>query len=170
MIATTLAGHPRESHTRIARAFFADQNYDEPPERLTLMDEPRRGPILTTFTILFLLMALSDFGKPYAHNPQVGLVFFGIRLHDTINAVIAPLFGLYLLMYAAGIWRMKWYALPMAWLYALYVLTNLVLFRVRSPQLGVEHSIAFLIFYAIVAIGVSWGSALLLTIRRAELI
>lgn len=133
------------------------------------MDEPRRGPILTTFTILFVLMAFSDFGKPYAHNPRVGLVFFGVRLHDTINDVIAPLFGLYLLMYAAGLWRMRWYALPMAWVYAIYVLANLALFRVRSPQLAAEHSAAFLIFYAFVAVGVSWGSAILLTIRRADL-
>lgn len=133
------------------------------------MEEPRRGPILTICVFLFLLMALSDFGKPFAHNPRVGLVFFGIRLHDTVNAVIAPLFGLYLMIYAAGIWRMKWYALPMAWLYAAYVLSNLILFKVRSPQLMTEHSLAFLVRYFIVAVGVTAGAAILLTIRRKEL-
>jgi hypothetical protein len=133
------------------------------------MEEPKRGVLLTICVFLFLLMALSDFGKPFAHNPKVGLVFFGIRLHDTINAVIAPFFGLYLMMYAAGIWRMKWYALPMAWIYAAYVLTNLVLFKVRSPQLLTEHSLAFLVRYFVVAVGVTTGAAIRLTMRRAEL-
>ncbi|HUA32670.1 MAG TPA: hypothetical protein VMA09_03650 [Candidatus Binataceae bacterium] len=133
------------------------------------MNESRRGPILTLCTFLFLLMAFSDFGKPFAHNPRVGLVFFGIRLHDTIDRVIAPLFGLYLLIYAAGIWRMKWYALPLAWIYAAYVVSNMILFRVRSPQLDVEHSLGFVIAYFIIAAGVTCGAAILLTIRRAEL-
>lgn len=133
------------------------------------MNEPKRGPILTVCTFLFLLMAFSDFGKPFAHNPRVGLVFFGIRLHDTINRLIAPLFGLYILIYAAGIWRMKWYALPMAWIYAAYVVSNMILFRVRSPQLDVEHSLGFVIAYFIIAAGITCGTAIILTIRHAEL-
>ena len=133
------------------------------------MNEAKRGPILTAFTFLFLLMAFSDFGKPFAHNPKVGLVFFGIRLHDTSNRLIAPLFGLYLLIYAAGIWRMKWYALPLAWIYAVYVVSNMILFRVRSPQLDVEHSLAFIAAYFIIAAGVTLSAATILTLRRAEL-
>ena len=133
------------------------------------MDQAKRGAILTILACLFLLMAFSDFGKPFAHNPRVGLVFFGIRLHDTINRLIAPLFGLYLLIYAAGIWRMKWYSLPMAWVYAAYVVSNMILFRVRSPQLAVEHSLGFVIAYFIIAAGITCGAAITLTIRRAEL-
>jgi hypothetical protein len=133
------------------------------------MDEPKRGRLLTFFMLSFLLMSFSNFSKSFSENPRVGMVFFGIRLHGTENHLIAPLFGMFLLIYAAAIWRMKWYALPLAWIYAAYVISNMVLFRFRSAPLLTEHSLAFLIVYFIVAAGVSCGCALLLTAHRAEL-
>ena len=41
------------------------------------MAEKSRGATLTIFALLLALMAVSNFGKPFSHNPGVGFVFFG---------------------------------------------------------------------------------------------
>jgi len=128
-----------------------------------------RGPLLTVFALLFGLLAISNFSKPLAGKPgEVGFVFFGERLAGTPNAIIGPLFGLYLLLYAVGIWRMRRYALPMGIAYAAYVIVNLVLFNVRDPHAN-KDGLLFGVAYSVVAIGVSSGAAYLLTRRRAAL-
>lgn len=129
-----------------------------------------RGPALTTFAVLFGVLAGSNLLKPFQIlGPQTGFVLFGQRLEGTANAVAGPLFGLYLLVYALGIWGMRRWALPMAWLYALYVVVNLVLFsfRTETPP-GIGYKI-FGLVYMLVAIGVSGGAALLLSRRKEEL-
>ena len=64
---------------------------------------------------------------------------------------------------------MKRYAMPMAWLYASYVLVNLILYPIRM-QLppGVLPRVGGLV-YAAIALGISAGAAILLTRRREEL-
>jgi hypothetical protein len=128
-----------------------------------------RGPVLTVFALLFGLLAISNFMKPLAGKPgEVGFVFFGQRLAGTPNAIIGPLFGLYLLVYAIGIWRMRRYAVPMGIAYAAYVILNLVLFNVRDPNPN-RQGLLFGLLYGVIAIGVSSGAAYLLAQRRAEL-
>ena len=128
-----------------------------------------RGPLLTVFALLFGLLAVSNFLKPLAGKPgEVGFVFFGQRLAGTPNAIIGPLFGLFLLVYAIGIWRMRRYAVPMAFVYAAYVVLNLVLFNIRDPNPN-RQGLLFGFFYAVVAIGVSSGAAYLLAQRRPGL-
>ena len=95
-------------------------------------------------------------------------VFLGRRLSGTPNAIIGPLFGLYLLLYAIGIWRMRRYALPMGIGYAVYVVLNLILFTVRDPT-AFRNGLLFGLVYSVVAIGVSGGTAYLLAQRRAAL-
>jgi hypothetical protein len=128
-----------------------------------------RGPVLTVFALLFGLLAISNFMKPVAGKPgEVGFVFFGQRLAGTPNAIIGPLFGLFLLVYAVGIWRMRRYALPMGVAYAAYVIVNLALFNVRDPNPN-RQGLLFGILYSLVAIGVSSGAAYLLARRRPAL-
>ena len=130
-----------------------------------------RGPWLTTAAILFGILAVSNFLKPLALDSQTGFVFFGKRLSGTPNAVAGPLFGVFLALYSMGIWRMRRYALPMSRIYAAYVVANLVLFNFRTPpppDAGVGFQI-FGIVYAIIAIGVSAGTARVLAKRRNEL-
>ena len=103
------------------------------------MEQGKRGLPLTLFAIGFGLLAISDLTKPFSHNPQAGLVFFGTKLTGTADLIVAPLFAAFLAIYAIGIWRMKRYAMAMS------------------------HA------YATIAIGVSVGSAILLTLRRDEL-
>ena len=134
------------------------------------MVEANRGRALSVFAVLFAILAISNLLKPLQiGGEQIGFVFFGQRLSGTANAIAGPLFGIYLLVYALGIWRMKRFALPMAHAYATYVVLNLIMFTAKNPRpLGVEPVI-FGIVYMVVAISVSGGAAYLLTKHKAEL-
>ena len=129
-------------------------------------EETRRGPFLTTFAVLFALLALSNISKPLSGG-RAGFVFLGTKTAGVANAMLGPLFGIFLLIYAVGIWRQKRWAVPMALVYAAYVPVNLVLFTLKTPERW--QSPVFGLVYAAIALGVSWGSAILLTRRRAHL-
>lgn len=128
----------------------------------------KRGAVLTMLAVLFAILAISDLLKPFhLEGPDTGLVFFGTRLSGVPNAIIGGLLGIFLLTYAAGIWRMKRYVLPVAFGYAIYVALNLVLFTLKNPQ--PPGQLLFGIIYTVLAIGFSWGTAILIWRRRAEL-
>jgi len=133
------------------------------------MKRPDRGPLLTVLAVLFGLLAVSDLTKPLQESFGAGLrpgfVLFGHRLSGAANAVVGPLFGLYLIVYAAGIWRMRRWALPMGTIYAAYVIANLTLFQLRDPE-PMREGLLFDAVYAVVAIGVSWGTVWVLSQRR----
>ena len=136
------------------------------------MNKSDRGPLLTVLALLFALLAVSDLTKPlqasFGAGLRPGFVLFGHRLSGTANAVVGPLFGLYLLVYAAGIWRMRRWALPVGTVYAVYVIVNLTLFLLRDPE-PMREGVLFGVIYALVALGVSWGAVWLLSQRRAAL-
>ena len=96
-------------------------------------DETRRGPLLTTFAVLFTVLALSNISKPLSAG-RAGFVFFDTKTVGVANAILGPAFGIFLLIYAVGIWRQRHWALPMAWIYAAYVPINLTLFTIKTPQ------------------------------------
>ena len=126
--------------------------------------------MLSVFAVLFAVLAVSNLLKPLRlGGDHTGFVFFGERLAGTANAIIGPLFGLYLLVYAAGIWRMRRYAVTMGTAYAAYVVLNLVLFNLRAARPPGMGYVLFGIAYAGVAVGVSTGAAYLLAQRRAQL-
>jgi hypothetical protein len=133
------------------------------------MAEKSSDPVLTTFAVLFVLLALSNLSKPFHLAPNAGFVFFGVKTHGVANAILGPLFAALLILYAIGIWRMRRWALPIAYAYAAYVALNLLLYSIRNA--GAEHqpSHTFMLVYIAVAIGVSWGSAILLQRHRDEL-
>jgi hypothetical protein len=134
------------------------------------MPRPERGTALTILAVLFALLAISNLSKPLQLNSEQGFVLFGERLHGPANAIAGPLFGLYLLVYAACIWGMRRWALPMGVAYAIYVTVNLVLFWLRttppSDTLGYQ---LFGLVYAGVALGCAWGAVHLLRRRQAAL-
>ncbi len=135
------------------------------------MAEKSRGVTLTVFALLLALMAVSNFLKPFSHNPGVGFVFFGTRLSGLPNLIVAPIFGIMLAVYAYGIMAMRKFALPIGIFYAAYVIINMPLFILTyhgSPVMQ-EHSWAYLVPYPFVAIGVSSGAAVLLYFRKADL-
>jgi hypothetical protein len=114
-------------------------------------------PPLTTFAILFGLLAVSNLLKPLQLlGGETGFVFLGERLTGTANAIAGTLAGLYLLVYAFGLWRAARWAVPIGWLYVGYVVVNLVMFTFRGPPQppGIGYQL-FGLAYAAVAIGVS---------------
>jgi hypothetical protein len=122
--------------------------------------------------VLFALLGVSDLLKPFQLvGDRTGFVLLGRRLAGTANAVWGPLFGVYLLLYAAAIWRMRRAALHMGRAYAAYVLVNLALFPFRTPSppdAGTGERV-FGLVYAVFAIGVSAGTAVALGRRQADL-
>jgi hypothetical protein len=135
------------------------------------MEQGKRGWPLTTCAIGFGLLAISDLTKPFSqlHDPQAGLVFFGTKLTGSADLIIAPLFATFLAIYAIGIWRMKRYAMSMSYAYATYVFINLLLFVMKHHDPRDRGGLPFMAIYVTVALGVSIGSAVLLTLRREEL-
>lgn len=131
------------------------------------MTDDQRERRLRVFSVLFGILGVSNLMKPLRLGAETGFVFLGHRLEGTPNAIAGPLFGLYLLVYAIGIWRKRRWAVPMGWAYAAYVVVNLVLFTVYGPgQPGIGYAI-FGLVYAAIAIGVSGGAAMMLSRRHA---
>ncbi len=80
------------------------------------MAERPRGRLLTIFAILFGLLAISNFLKPF-HLNGASFVFLGTKMTGAANAILAILFGILLAVYAYGIWAMRKFALPIAYIY-----------------------------------------------------
>jgi hypothetical protein len=134
------------------------------------MSRTARGTALTILAVLFTLLAISNLSKPLQLNSEQGFVLFGERLSGTANAIAGPLFGVLLLVYAAGIWGLRRWALPLGAAYALYVTANLVLFWLRAPpRPDMPGYGVFVVGYAVVALGCAWGAVHLLRQRRAAL-
>jgi hypothetical protein len=133
------------------------------------MPQAPRGRALTIFAVLFGLLAVSNFSKPLQLSSNAGFVLFGQRLSGLANDIAGPLFGLYLAVYAYGVWTMRRFALPMAHAYATYVILNLVLYSFRGTYPDTAPFKIFMTMYAAIAIGVSLGAAILITQRKAEL-
>jgi len=130
-----------------------------------------RGWFLTLMTVLFVLLAISDFTKAiqFAHDPAVGgLVMLGHKFHGVgHNLVLGPLFGLILFAYAFGIWNMRTWVLPLSIAYAFYVPANMVLFW-SLHQLS-PPTVRFIVIYLIFSLTGSVGTAIYLAYHRARL-
>jgi hypothetical protein len=134
------------------------------------MNESKRGTFLTVISVLLVLLAIEDILKPFhLEGPTTGLVFFGTRLSGTADAIIGPLFGLFLLFYASTIWRMRRVAITVAYGYAVYVTINLVLFTMKNPPPTGRGDQIFGIVYSILAVAITWGTAIYLSRRKADL-
>ena len=131
-----------------------------------------RDPLLTVLAVLMGLLAVSNFMKPLAQTMQpesdAGFVFLGHRLHGLANAVMGPLFGLLLAMYAYGAWTRRRWVVPLSIGYAGYVVLNLVLFSLAAPP-AQAPSLGFMAAYIAVAVGVSAGGAVYLYRNRHRL-
>jgi hypothetical protein len=130
-----------------------------------------RGIFLTVMTVLFIVLAFSDFTKAYQFikAPESGgLVMFGHKFHSVAaNAVLGPLFGLVLVSYAIGIWKMRSWVLPLAIVYAFYVPLNLVLYWFL--HVDARPSLTFILIYLAIALTGSVGTAIYLAYNRAIL-
>jgi hypothetical protein len=134
------------------------------------MANSQRSGALTILAVLFAILAVSDILKPlHLEGATTGLVFFGKRLSGVPDAILGPILGIVLLIYAAGIWRMRRYAMYLGYAYAIYVTINLVLFSVRNPPPASRNEMIFGLVYIVFALAFSWGTAVLLTRHKGEL-
>jgi hypothetical protein len=134
------------------------------------MANSRRGGFLTTMAILLVLLAMTDILKPFhLEGATTGLVFFGRRLSGVPDAILGPLLGIILLIYAAGIWRMRRYAVYLGFAYAIYVTINIVLFTATNPMPTGRPDQIFGIVYSILAITFSWATAIVLNRHKSDL-
>ena len=120
------------------------------------MADRERSRALTVIAVVFGILAVSNLLKGFQIGAETGFVLLGERLTGTPNAVLGAVFGIYLLVYAYGIWTLRTWALPMGIAYLCYVIVNLVMFQMRGPK-PPGAGIGFMIFglvYAAVAIGV----------------
>ena len=132
------------------------------------MEKSKRGVLLTVAAVLFALLAVSDFLKPLTENDRTGVVVFGFRQHGLADAILGPLLGAVLLAYATGILLMRRFAIPLGWIYAVFVIANLILFRIFNPP-KTHNEMIFGFGFMIAAIAITVGTALILTRRRSEL-
>ncbi len=132
------------------------------------MAESQRDRIFTGLAICFWLLAISNFSKPFQLSEQSGFVLFGTRLTGSDNVLWSLVFGVYLVVYGLGLWYMKRFVVGMSHAYALYVILNLFLYWNGVPEVA-SGDVIFGVIYTLGAVGVSLGSAVLLSIRRKEL-
>jgi hypothetical protein len=134
-------------------------------------EKASRGWFLTVITVLFLLLALSDFTKAiqFANDPAVGgLVILGHKFRGVAhNLILGPIFGLILLTYAYGIWNMRAWVLPLSIAYAFYVPVNMVLFW--SLHQLTPPSVRFIVMYLFLSLTGSIGTAIYLAYHRERL-
>ena len=136
---------------------------------MAIATSKRSGP-LTVLAILFAILAVTDILKPFhLEGPTTGLVFFGKRLSGVPDAILGPVLGIFLLTYAAGIWRMRRYAIALGYAYAIYVTINLILFSARNPPPPSQREMIFGIAYIILALAFSWGTVVLLSRSKSDL-
>ena len=88
-------------------------------------------------TVLFVLLALSDFTKAlqFAARSRPSAASSSSVTSSTAsrhNLILGPLFGIVFLTYAYGLWNLRAWTLPLAIVYAFYVPYNLVLFWYRQ--------------------------------------
>ena len=76
--------------------------------------------------VLIALRALTNFGKPF--RPGAAFVVFGRLRQGMAATVLAPLFGLAMLVYAVLLFRGHPAARPLGVAYALWATLNVVLF------------------------------------------
>ncbi len=132
------------------------------------MMEPRMARIFRGLAICFWLLAISNFSKPLQLTEHTGFVLFGTRLSGSDSVLWSLVFGAYLVVYGLGLWYMKRIVIGMAHAYALYVVVNLFLYwSSNPPPSGADVVLAAM--YSLIAVGVSVGSAVLLSVHRKEL-
>jgi hypothetical protein len=127
-----------------------------------------RGAALTIFALLYVLLAISDFAKPFFHSPGVGFVFLGHRLTGTSNAIMGPLFGFLLLVYAYGIWTMRRWALPVAYIFSGWVIVNSLLYN-HLHRGDPQPPLYFAIGSIAIGLGIPIATAIILSRRAGDL-
>lgn len=117
------------------------------------MADARRDNLLLVLRVLAALIAvraLGNLGKPFGTGS--GLVFGGYLLTGRAMLVLAPLLGLYMLVWAYGLWRLQGFAIPMGFAYIALVIVNVIGFPIHQ-SLPAGATLPMYAVYALVAVG-----------------
>jgi hypothetical protein len=125
----------------------------------------RNRVLLRVCAVLIGLRALTNVFKPFGAGS--GLVFFGALLTGWANTVVAPLLGVFMLVYAYGLWNVRRFALPMGIAYGIFVVLNLALFPLVHGLAGNLPPLGYVAFAAVGA-GITWGAVWLLARTAAS--
>lgn len=111
---------------------------------------------------LIALRALTNFGKPFRES---GFVIFGQLMHGVANTVVAPLFGVAMLVYAWGLWHARPWAWPLGIAYAVWATLNIVLFPVFEPVPAAFTTLQYWLLFGVPGIVGAWLAVWLLSRR-----
>ena len=110
----------------------------------------QRLVVLRVLAALFALRSLGNLGKPLGTG--TGLVFLGYLLTGPVMWLLAPLLGLYMLVWAYGLWTLRGYAVPMGLAYLALVVVNVIGFPLHQ-SLPPGATLPMYGVYALIAVG-----------------
>lgn len=124
-----------------------------------------RRTLLRVLAVLIGLRGCMNLGKPFGTG--TGLVFLGTLLTGTPMLILAPLLGLYMIVWAWTLWRehpaATWLGLP----YLAFIAVNVVRFPIATG-LPAYATMPMYVVYALVALGVPGLALRLVTALRRE--
>ena len=92
----------------------------------------------------------------------------GWKSRGAALTIFAILFGLCLALYAYGIWAMRRFALPVAYIYTAWVIVNMVLYSMKNRS-EPHPSLIFTIAATAIGVGVPLATALIRSRRQNDL-
>lgn len=126
----------------------------------------KRLTVLRVLAALIAVRSLGNLGKPLGTGS--GLVFLGYLLTGPLMWVLAPLLGLYMLVWAYGLWHLRAFAVPMGLAYIALVVVNVIGFPLHQ-QLPAGATLPMYAVYALVAVGTpALALAILMQLRAAR--
>lgn len=110
-----------------------------------------RLTLLRLIAVLIALRACMNLGKPFGTG--TGLVFLGSLLTGTPMLVLAPLLGIYMIVWAWTLWHAKAAALWMGLPYLAFIAVNVVRFPIATG-LPAYATMPMYVVYGFVALAV----------------
>ncbi|HEV7732107.1 MAG TPA: hypothetical protein VGR62_08090 [Candidatus Binatia bacterium] len=110
-----------------------------------------RLTVLRVLAVLVALRACMNLAKPF--RPDAVLIFLGESIGGTTMHVLAPLLGLYMIVWAATLWRASAGAFWLGFPYLAFIVVNIGRFPI-AVGLPAYASLPMYAVYGLVAIGV----------------
>jgi hypothetical protein len=120
-----------------------------------------RDVVRKLLAVLIAVRAATNFAKPFGG----GFVVLGRLMHGLAATVVAPLFGILMLIYAFGLWQARPWARPVGIAYAIWASLNVVLFPLVEG-VPAQWAPAMYLVFAIPGIVAPWLAVWLLPRRR----